>query len=62
MAVKVIKGQICSGTTSEILCHLEYTICVESFILVSKSAYKAPILALCRSTNTKFYRNKWLEL
>ena len=26
------------------------TICVESFILVSKSTHKAPFLALCRST------------
>ena len=41
MAVKVTKGQICSGTISKFYV-TRSTICVESFILVSKSAHKAP--------------------
>ena len=39
MAVKVTKGQICSGTISKIKCHS--TIYVESFILFSQIAQNA---------------------
>ena len=52
MTVKVTKGQIYSGIYQKFYV-IRSTICVESFILVSKSAYKAPTLALCHSTMNK---------
>ena len=41
MAVKVTKGQICSGTISKFNVTRSAS-CVENFILVSKRAHKAP--------------------